>query len=1118
MHYKLKSSLQQTLLVTGALLTAANIASGQAVNKNLRNRAAPVQGPLFKPGEIILMVKPGTAQADVTRLANLVSAKTVNPLLLDDTYHLILDANHQDAVSTSNAVAQLKLDPSVRNAVPNRIRYTHAGAVATPNDPRYATGEQYGLAMINMPQAWVLQKGDITKTIATLDSGFDTKHEDRPNFRADSFNATDNSNNIQYNSPADGENDHGVATSGVFGANTNNGKGIAGVVWNRVPVLAIKGFDNSGNQGFSLATELNACAYVAKNAVADNITVFTLSLGGAGGSTDPTDPEVVAFQAVLDAGVNICASSGNSGPNTINFPAGIPFIISVGATGRSKSQLTSYSSTGKVDIVAPGGETAGTAADPNGFADPNGILLCYGGGGYQFEQGTSFSCPHVAGVLALLRSVPGVTQAKAKSALLTNADSKSTLQTQVPDTNFGYGFLDAYAALKSVSYVISIDNPLGVDPTTGNPTPAGSTTVPAPLQTLRPQVSVSMSNVAVVNSVPQYTVTVTGGTSTTTLISNGVINPAAADANGSLVSNLYVVNNSVNGFTQYTVSFSYRLPDSPVSQQQQLSATYVPADPTVTVTPSQVQFNVTPYSFPSGLSMVSFPVVETPGDSPNPAIPNREISDILGLTGTSQTAVLYRWVNSSVVGANGIPVVQGQYAINNAGAANNLPQLASLHPTDVTTSPVPAIPPNADPSNPNNTVTNSNPAGLAYFLNLSSGAAVRSFGRTFDTQTIHVPIHEGWNMIGDPFDFPIAFANLAIQKSDGTLLNAPQAATANLILPFIYRFVGGSYVFQTLPNGTLYPWDGNWIYVVPATPGVVDPNPAKYTLVISPTQAGNPIAKATTIANRNPIAANRASSALNIKPTVHGAGSWSLRLAAHTANSADTYNFIGVSSDATPLSKTTRAPKPPKITGDVALGITAENSSALYAQDLRTLGGTQTWNVQVKADTPNSVVNVTWPDIHTLPRNVQLTLTDPVSGQSIDLRSRSVYQFNSGAKAGARNLTITATPAAIQEIPTFNSVVVTPRSNGKGTASIYQIDYTLNGTGQVDVAILGTGGRVVSTVDSGRAIASGSNHVVWNGHDNHNRAVATGTYQVRLRAVSANGKVSQVLSPLTITR
>ena len=518
--------------------------------------------------------------------------------------------------------------------------------------------------------------------------------------------------------------------------------------------------------------------------------------------------------------------------------------------------------------------------------------------------------------------------------------------------------------------------------------------------------------------------------------------------------------------------------------------------------------------------MVSFPVAELPGDSPTPAKPVRDVRDILGFTDPTQTCIVYRWVNATAIDATGKPNVQGQYAINGSGSTDSNAVLASLHPTDVATVPVPALDPLANPNNANNFVTNATPIGLGYFLNITSGASVRSFGRQFSQQTIRVPLHEGWNMIGNPYTFPIAFSNLALETSNGTRYNAPDAVTNKLILPFIYRFVGGQYSYQTLPNGTLQPWEGNWIYVVPANPNVVNSNSSLYTLVIAPTQAGN-------VVNRGvkglyaslAVKPTRAASSLSSKPEVHGAGSWALRLMARSNNTQDENNFIGMSSDSSPANIRMRAPKPPMFGSHVSLGIQGAGTNALYAQDLRPLGGTQTWDVAVAGSQPNTDVTVTWPEVHTMPRNYQLILTDKETGRTLDMRSQTTYHFNSGPNAQGRALTVTVAPANTVNHVAFNSVVVTPRGGkATGTAAIYQIDYNLSGSAQVDVSILGTGGRVLAAVDQGRAVTVGDNHVVWNGRDSQNRTMAAGSYIVRLRAVSADGKVNQYHHPLTITR
>jgi subtilisin-like proprotein convertase family protein len=62
---------------------------------------------------------------------------------------------------------------------------------------------------------------------------------------------------------------------------------------------------------------------------------------------------------------------------------------------------------------------------------------------YQFVSGTSFSCPLSAGVVSLLLShMPGLTPMQIREALRMTAS-----QAQNPDNDYGWGIIDAYAAL-----------------------------------------------------------------------------------------------------------------------------------------------------------------------------------------------------------------------------------------------------------------------------------------------------------------------------------------------------------------------------------------------------------------------------------------------------------------------------------------------------------------------------------------------------------------------------------------------------------------------------------------------------------------------------------------------
>ena len=1103
LHFR-RSVLSQTLLVTGALAAAANLASAQA-KKPLRipHRAGGADTVAStEPGKILLYLNPGTPAAEATRVGNSVQAASVTPMALDDLYMVTLNPNKQDKASVAAAVAQLKLDGVVRfvKASPRYVAHKASGSnTAEPNDPRYKTGEQYGLKLINMPQAWTLQKGSLATTVAVIDSGFEPTHEDAPNFSPGSFDFADNDADINADGVG-GEPTHGIFTSGVMSAHTNNSKGIAAVIWNYVPCLAYK-IQKKGSPDFDTTAIFAAYADLAKNATKYNVTALNMSYGADQGAVIPidlSDPEYIALKKLSDAGIILVASRGNASNNNTSTPAAYPNVLAVSATGPSPSQLAYYSSFGVVDpnrlIAAPGGDQT------NG--DANGILSLDQGNKYQFAQGTSAAAPFVTGVAGLLRSVPGVDYTRALNALLNQANHSITGQTSVPDQKFGQGLLDAYASLVSVSNVVSITDPQGVDPSTNTST-APSQSAPQAVETFRPLVRFEVSNAKVVNGVPQVNVSLTTPSGSRAIITNGV-------PDTTIISNYYAKDLSPDpSFSKFDISFRYLAAPSVSTQQQQITVVSTPSDSTLTPAAASLSFNVTPHVFPAGVSFVSFPVVETQADSPTGTV--RDVKAILG----TNSAILYRWINAPVVDSKGKQTVQGQYAISGAGTADTLSQFATLHPSDITTTPTPVIDPRDNPGDAASTTTDATPAGLGYFLNLTAGAAVQSYGRTFTQQTIRVPLHEGWNMIGDPFEFPIAFSNLTFQAPNGTIYASSDAANSKLVLPFIYRFVGNDYEFQALPNGTLYPWEGNWIYVIPKDPTSVSSSAKALTLVMTPTQAGTARGVRSQTVKNAPTRALQSSTA---RPEVRGPGSWALRLVARSNNLVDGHNYIGMSSTAKDDDDLTKAPKPPRVGSNVMLGIQRGTQNGLYAQDLRSLGGTKTWNVVVTTDQPNADVSLSWPDSHALPRNYQFTLKDTTTGQVVDIRNRSTFQFNSGPKTQAREFTITAQPGNSGDHVVFNNVFVTQRGLSKATGqSTYQIDYNVSHDAQIDVSILNPGGRVISQLDSGRAASSGDNHIVWNGRDNQNHSIPAGAYIVRFRAVSSEGRVTQYHYPLTIT-
>ncbi|MCU0527824.1 MAG: S8 family serine peptidase [Elainella sp. Prado103] len=204
---------------------------------------------------------------------------------------------------------------------------------------------------------------------------------------------------------------HGTWASGVIVAHPQNAIGAIGVA-PQAEILPVRVFGLRGE--ITAARLIEAVGYAAERGV----DVINLSLGGLLPNQELTDQ---IFQ-VLDADPNlaIVAAAGNESLDGVAFPAAIPGVISVGATNL-QGKRTFYSSYGgRLNVVAPGGETA---------IEQRGGILTTGGtwlpgfwqgleppkqawassldplGQYVQVQGTSFSSPIVAGVVALMKGV-----------------------------------------------------------------------------------------------------------------------------------------------------------------------------------------------------------------------------------------------------------------------------------------------------------------------------------------------------------------------------------------------------------------------------------------------------------------------------------------------------------------------------------------------------------------------------------------------------------------------------------------------------------------------------------------------------------------------------------------
>ena len=269
-------------------------------------------------------------------------------------------------------------------------------------------------ADIGVEEAWktTMGKGVV---VAVIDDGADLEHEDLKANILKAYNSVEKNGNAQYIGTDDEPASHGNTCAGFIVAPIN-GKGVVGIA-PESKVVVIKTPEEATD-----ADVIDAFEY-AKNQGAKVISC-------SWGTEDVSEMLVSELKSLYDAGVTVLFASGNEGASLdeedINDESEVEWVIGVGASGEN-NDVTSYSNYGKnIDVIAPGGDfdvSSGILGldDMGDRGDPFERNLV--NTNYTFVNGTSFSTPITAGVVALMYAVnPNITPAQVKNILTSTAD------------------------------------------------------------------------------------------------------------------------------------------------------------------------------------------------------------------------------------------------------------------------------------------------------------------------------------------------------------------------------------------------------------------------------------------------------------------------------------------------------------------------------------------------------------------------------------------------------------------------------------------------------------------------------------------------------------------------
>ncbi len=369
-------------------------------------------------------------------------------------------------------IKSLRRDPRVQYAEPNyRVR-----ALAEPNDPGYSA--QWHYPLIALPDAWDITTGSPGVILAVVDTGVLRGHPDLAgqlvggyDFVSDLENAGDGDgidpDPEDTGGSVGGESGsfHGTHVTGTVAARGDNLVGVAGSAYSsRVMPLRALGADGGGTT-YDVDQAVRYAAGLANDSgtvPAQTASIINLSLGGGPFLQSSQD----LYDTVRAAGIVMVAASGNEGSLVPSFPAGYEGVLSVSAVD-SQRRLAPYSNFGNlVDLAAPGGDSS---VDINGDGYPDGVLSTGGSVSsgnlsyvYTFLNGTSMAAPHVAGVLALMRSVnPALTPEDIESLLVTGALTDD-IGSPGRDNQYGHGIINAQRAVLAAleaSGSSPVDNP-----------------------------------------------------------------------------------------------------------------------------------------------------------------------------------------------------------------------------------------------------------------------------------------------------------------------------------------------------------------------------------------------------------------------------------------------------------------------------------------------------------------------------------------------------------------------------------------------------------------------------------------------------------------------------------
>lgn len=367
--------------------------------------------------------------------------------------------------------------------------------------------------------------------------------------------------------------------------------------------------------------------------------------------------------------------------------------------------------------------------------------------------------------------------------------------------------------------------------------------------------------------------------------------------------------------------------------------------------------------------------------------------------------------------------------------------------------------------------------GQAYWL-ISSRTRTIDFGSGVSLRTdstVSITLEPGWNQIGIPYAFPVAWDTL-ISSIDTSMVG-----------PLHFYREGGYDMADALQ-----PFQGYFVF-----------NRSQSDLNLT-----------------TPAVEFRGTDADTSLPR-HNLVSSVLQIKAYCQKARDEFNFLGIKERASLYWDASDYPEPPPIGRYVSVYFPRNDWSIYpdnYTTDYRSLVGEgQTWTFDVRSNVANSEVVLNFSGAESFAEDIEIVLVDEALNVTRNLRAAPDYSFPTGNTGVFKSLKIVIgrkeyiarETASSGLIPTdFELSQNFPNPFNPTTA----IRFGLPNAENVTIRIFDILGREVTTLVNGEQKEAGYHVVNWNGRDKNERPVASGLYIYQIRA----GKFDQTRKMLLV--